>query len=632
MYIIDVIPITKGVSKEYLSYYTSQSVTIGSLVTVPVRKKTITALVTHIANVKEKKAELRSSSYTIKKVKELHTSSFLDDAVITASKRCATYFATTTGRILNTCIPKAILENIENTHPPHATKESTATHQGLILQTESNDRLAHYKSLIREDFAQKKSVFFCVSTVEEAYTASSVLQKGIESYTYILHGKCSKKEIQRIWNEILETPHSVLVIATPSFLILPRSDIATLIIEHESSTHYKQLSAPFIDLRVFAEYIAQERNIRLLYGDTLLRIETLWRYYNNELIEYTPLKHRSLTTAHTDVVDMREEIGSDTKDGFRIFSDQLTELIEHTHTSKEHLLIYASRKGLSSVTVCGDCGEAVACHNCGNSVVLHMPTENTSEHNFFQCHACGTRSSAHTTCASCGSWRLTPLGIGTERVMKSLQHLIPEDTIFIVDSDHTRTYKQARATIESFINTPGSVLVSTEMGLSHLPNSIENTAIASLDSLFSIPDFRIHERIMSTILTLRSTSEKTLLIQTRQIQQPVLQDAISGDLMQFYRNEISVREQFSYPPFSIFIKITRRGKRERVEHDMRNLEQKLGKDVITIYPSSQTNKSYYYMNGLIKIPRNAWPDSSLCTFLCSLPPQFIINVDPHNTL
>ena len=39
MKIIDVIPIAKGIPQEKLSYFTSKDVSIGALVSVPVRKK-----------------------------------------------------------------------------------------------------------------------------------------------------------------------------------------------------------------------------------------------------------------------------------------------------------------------------------------------------------------------------------------------------------------------------------------------------------------------------------------------------------------------------------------------------------------------------------------------------------------
>ena len=81
------------------------------------------------------------------------------------------------------------------------------------------------------------------------------------------------------------------------------------------------------------------------------------------------------------------------------------------------IFLYAARKGMASITICGDCGNNVVCLECGSSVVLH--TKETG--NFFLCHRCGERRSAEEVCKVCGSWKLMPLGIGIEKVKGEFQ-------------------------------------------------------------------------------------------------------------------------------------------------------------------------------------------------------------------
>ena len=45
MYILDVIPIAKGILREKLTYFSAKDIPLGSLVEIPVRKKLIKALV-----------------------------------------------------------------------------------------------------------------------------------------------------------------------------------------------------------------------------------------------------------------------------------------------------------------------------------------------------------------------------------------------------------------------------------------------------------------------------------------------------------------------------------------------------------------------------------------------------------
>ncbi|MEX1028345.1 MAG: primosomal protein N' [Candidatus Paceibacterota bacterium] len=618
-------------SRDYLSYFTPREVSPGKLVTVPIRSKSVSALVVRCASAHERKTELKSSGFTLKKVTKLHKTSFLDEGLLHAAQETATYFSTTPGRVLQTIIPSAILENSAAIKPPKELPRGDLTHEKFLLQTQPSERLAHYKSLIREDFAKNRSVFFCLPTIEDINKAKATLEKGIDTYTYVLHGSLSKKVIQETWNEIVRQDHPVLVIATPLFLSLPRSDLGTIIIERETAQSYKQQAAPFLDMRTFAEHLAHARGVRFVLGDTLLRVETLWRYRNLEFTEYMPLKYRSLTSAETALTDMREHV-ADENDEFPILSPECKELIAGAYQHSELTFLFASRRGLAPITVCGDCGASVRCLHCETPVVLHEYGAE-SEHNVFQCHKCGTTRSAHETCTSCGSWRLKALGVGVDRIADAVTTSFPNATIFQIDKDHTRTHKQALATIEKFYQTPGSILIGTEMAALYLSEPIENIGVVSLDSLFSVPDFRINEKIITLLTTLRLMAQKHFLVQSRNAEQPILRYGLSGNLIDFYREEIGIRKQFLYPPFTVLVKITRRGAQKKVEADMAWLQEQVGEERITMYAGSPPIvKGKFVMNGLIKVPREEWVDEKLLGLLQSLPPQFIIQIDPTNIL
>src|SRR3989344_7073170 len=247
MRILTVIPIAKGITKDTLTYFTKKEVAVGSIVSIPLRKKMVYGLVTGSRSATEIKSELKSLSY---KKKE----------------------------------------------PP-----AGIFHETVLLQTDDEERSATYRSLIREEFARGRSVFFLLPTTEDLLNAHSTLEKGIEKYTYTLHSGLSKKEIVAKWKEIVSEEHPVLLVATGQFLSLPRSDLGTIILENESSRGYKMQGRPFIDIRTAAEIITKEAKVRLILGDMFLRIETLWAEKNQEknitYSELVPLKFRSLTSS-----------------------------------------------------------------------------------------------------------------------------------------------------------------------------------------------------------------------------------------------------------------------------------------------------------------------------------------------
>ena len=68
MFIIEVIPIAKGIGTDTLSYFTSKEVSIGAVVLIPLRKKIIKGIVTSIRPALDIKSEIRGAPFAMKKL------------------------------------------------------------------------------------------------------------------------------------------------------------------------------------------------------------------------------------------------------------------------------------------------------------------------------------------------------------------------------------------------------------------------------------------------------------------------------------------------------------------------------------------------------------------------------------
>ena len=171
------------------------------------------------------------------------------------------------------------------------------------------------------------------------------------------------------------------------------------------------------------------------------------------------------------------------------------------------------------------------------------------------------------------------------------------------------------------------------MALSYLREPIEHVAVVSADALFSVPDFRVNEKIFRLLLRLRGKATKTFFIQTRRAESPLWIQGAKGDLLSFYQNEIAERKKFGYPPFAFFIKISYSGKQPEVEEAMTYIEKFFNAYHPMIFPAFMPHmRGAYTMHAVIKIPPKSWPDKKLSEMLASLPPSFVINVDPEHLL
>jgi primosomal protein N' (replication factor Y) len=634
MKVIEVIPISRGINKEQLSYFTASEVEIGSLITVPLRKRTIPAIVVSLSEVEDIKSEIKNSDFALKKIEKTKSHKLLLKNFIDSANDTSKYFISSVGAVLSSVVPKVILENAEKIKIPENPKKNTRELcEKLVIQAPDEERFANYRSLIREEFARDSSVFFCLPTIQDLKKAVDKLQKGIEKYTFVFHSSLSKKEVIDNINQILAEKHPVLIIATGGFLSIPREDIGTIIVDKENARSYKLQTRPYLDMRFFAERFAEKNKIRIIFGDLLLRAETIYRYRMAELIEVAPLKFRSLSTSTQEMMDMKEikKIDEDgmEKAEFKVISPKMERLLRENILNNEHLFVFVGRRGLSPSTVCADCGNIVACNSCGSHIVLHK----SSVENFFLCHKCGERRSALEKCKNCGGWRLTTLGIGTERVEQEIQEMFPEQKIFQINTDLTPTHKRALAEIEKFYSAPQGILIGTEMALLYLSEKISNSVIVSMDSFFSVPDFRINEKVLNILLKIRSITDKNFLIQTRDAKQKIFEYAMRGNLVDFYKEELEDRKALNYPPFSILIKVNIVGTKTEVMEAVEQLQKSIDPYEIDIFPAFiPQSKGKYAVNGVVKIKKDDWPNENLLSVFKALPLNYTVNVDPESLL
>ena len=109
MKLLSVIPIVRGINKESLSYFTGSEVTVGSIVKVPIRKKTIPAIVISVQDVADVKAEIKNADFETRKVEKIKSSALLSTEFMTAVTESALFFASTSGSVLHSVVPKTCL-------------------------------------------------------------------------------------------------------------------------------------------------------------------------------------------------------------------------------------------------------------------------------------------------------------------------------------------------------------------------------------------------------------------------------------------------------------------------------------------------------------------------------------------
>ncbi|MBU3669029.1 MAG: hypothetical protein FGM57_03625 [Candidatus Taylorbacteria bacterium] len=660
MYIVTVYPIIKATFKQELTYWSPVEIPLGSIIEVPLKGRKIHALVGEVTEATDMKSQIKNASFATRKIEKVKPVEKIPKASVESCISLSKKYAAPLGSVLKSCISNTAFEyelpkSLQGVGTPEK-QTQRATADILLYQTHLEDRLSTYKSIVREEFARKKSVLIVLPTTTSAVEMFNALKRGVDGYAFCIHGRLTKKKQLEEWKKAVELDHSVLLITTPLFANVPRKDISTVILEKESSRAYINMQSPYVDYREYIEQYAKALGARIIFGDSLLRIETLHKRESGELSDFFPVSFRIEKNAAVKIVDMQKKEGDldeygrtkKEKKDFKVLSPELISLIEQVEKKNENMFIFASRRGLSPQTVCGDCGHTVSCDTCNAPVVLHQSKspngENGIPSRYFLCHHCGRQRSALEACKNCNSWKLVTLGVAIDNTAMEIKKMFPNVDIFVLDKDTAGTDKQAEEVVKRFSEAKGAILLGTESALAFLPE-VKNSAVASIDSLLSIPDFRINERIMQILLRILEKTSGTMLIQTRSKNQHVLSQFTSGNLLEFYRNEIKMRQILKYPPFTQHIKITIEDTRALATSKMKKLQDILdtfeekhpGVIEHMIFPAfvpSPRGKSMLHL--LITLDKKEWKKGShgeeLRHILMALPKEYEVRVNPQSLL
>ncbi len=623
MYIVHVTPISRSVGKDSFSYFTFNDIPVGSVVNVPLRNREIPALVLRKENANAIKSLLRTRKYSTKNIKNPNPQELFTKEFVGAVDDTAKYLVASIGNVLNSFVPATILKRPTNQYSDIGNSEtrlsSLKSYELLTIQSTKAERESSYKTILRGALAQSNSIFLLVQNSTEAKRLSCLYTKGIEKYVHVLHSDLSSKEQARRWQVVIKEKRPVLIIATRTFLSIPRKDLGVFIIDNEGSDTYVDINRPFADARIFTENLAKQLGAKLILADTLLTMRTQKKLQNNRATEFQQAQRRLRARCNTTIIDMAKYTlkAKEDREQYPVLSKEIQRVVIKP---AGRIFILASRRGVAPQTVCGDCGNVVSCRKCEAPVALH----GRDAQRYFLCHRCGEMQDAKTLCINCSSWRLNPLGIGIDRVENALQE-VTKLPILRADSDTTKTPKKIKDVVTNFNNSEKAILLGTTMALPYIEANITTSVITSLDALLCTNNFSAEEQVFRTILKLKEYTEGDLLIQARTKNSKMLKYAQIGNIAGFVNDELELRNKLRYPPYVTFIKISVTGSKDYTTREMRKLIEILKPYNPRVFRGFiPIRGGKFTLSALVRIKN--WPDDKLVTILHSIQNSFVVQI------
>lgn len=643
MKIVNVIPLKKGVLKGDLTYFTTKDIENGSIVTINLRNKKVFGLTISSEEVSTTKMDIKGMNFNLKKIIEVKGKSIFLKEYIDSILETSNYFASTKSSALASLLPSIFIEEYDKLNKfenkkniGKSQKIQEPKNEKLILQESLENRISIYKTLIRENFAIKKSVFVVLPTESDIELFKEQLSKGIEQFTYDFSANISSKKIIEKFKDIVNTEHPVLILGTAPFLAIPRDDIGLIVLEHENSNGYRMIARPHFDLRTFTEIFASNINAKFIISSTLLRFETIARQELDGLVSMHPLSFRIDFNKNIIIENPTSEYKK--RKTFRVFSEASIKDIKNSIQKDENIFVFTLRKGLATSTLCMDCSSVVSCEKCQAPLVLY--NSEAGKKRMFACNRCGEEKNTEIKCKDCDSWNLKPFGIGTDTVYEELREIFPKIKILKLDKESAKTKKGAESIIDDFEKNKGAILIGTEMALFYMTRKVGLSIVASFDSFWSIPSFRMSEKVLQLVTSIISYTENKFIIQTKNEEDPVITSIKSRNLLSIIRRELEDRKKLGYPPYKRFIKIKHLGNKLETIKAKKIMEETLFEYKPLVFSGfiAQT-RGKYVTNALIKLEPKDWSvnsltmggsiDENLFQKLSSLPFSFEIFIDPE---
>ncbi len=392
----------------------------------------------------------------------------------------------------------------------------------------------------------------------------------------IIHSRLTPKQKVNEWIKFRQMQSSIMI-GTRSAVFTDFSDIGIVIIDEENDESYKQDNEPNYNAKDVAIYRAKNVDIPAILCSATPTLESYYKAKNKKFNLYTLKKRiKDIPLPEVEIVKLEAK---------EIFASRTINAINETLNNGETTAVFLNRRGFSNYLVCAECGYVFQCPNCSVSLTYHKETQD------LKCHWCERSYDIPQRCPKCGSANIIERGIGTQKIVEELKILMPDKHIERFDRDSVAKRREFDRITDDLRKGRIDILVGTQMlSKGHDISRIGLVVVASLDSIFSAPDFRAEEKAVSLIIQTagRSGRQKLgrVILQTISESPAIIRYIKNHDYELFLKDELQKRRDLLYPPFSHLIRIIiEKNKKELAEKDARNIYEAIYKHFTVLGPS-----------------------------------------------
>jgi len=504
---------------------------------------------------------------------------------------------------------KQIFEVIDRQDNCDVCKKNKKPHTILLHGVTGSGKTEVYLQSITKILKQDKEAIVLVPEISLTPQTVQRFRARFGDLVSVLHSSLSDGERFDEWTKVARGDVKIAVGAR-SALFAPFNNLGLIIVDEEHENSYKQDETPRYNARDVAVLRGYKENATVILGSATPSFESYYNAINKKYV-------MSILTERVDdgimpkieIIDMKQERVQNSDGG--IFSKSLVNAIRERLANREQIILFLNKRGFAKQMQCEKCGFIAKCATCAKDEDHPVSFTYHRERQTLSCHFCGLIIAAYAECPECKSTKIRYPGLGTEKIERVAKGLFQNARIKRMDSDTMTKMSLYEETLDDFKRGAIDILIGTQMiakGL-HFPK-VTLVGIMYADmSLFS-PDFRAWEKTFQIVTQVagragRGEIKGDVILQTYSPYNPALLCAKNHDYKAFYDEDLEVREQLLYPPFSKLIAVHFRGENEMILKEFalsfhEKIEPYLTDDIIVSPPSPSSNSKikgkYRYMS------------------------------------
>ncbi|RED49102.1 primosomal protein N' [Aestuariispira insulae] len=362
----------------------------------------------------------------------------------------------------------------------------------------------------------------------------------------VWHSDLTQSKRRDSWKAVAEGKIQVLVGAR-SALHLPFPDLGLIVIDEEHDQSFKQEEGVIYNARDMGIVRGRLAQCPVILASATPSLETVvnvreGRFHKLEL----PERHGVAELPTIELVDiLKNSLGRQ-----RWISPPLETALKETLARGEQALLFLNRRGYAPLTLCDGCGHRLECPNCSAWLVEHRFSKR------LECHHCGYATRKPDDCPECGAHdSFRACGPGVERLAEEVELILPEARAELVTSDNIYGPAAASAFVDRVTSGETNLIIGTQIVAKgyHFPK-LTLVGVVDADLGLAGGDLRAAERTYQLLHQVagragREGHKGRVLIQSANVDSPVMEALAKGDRDGFLEAESNMRELSRMPPF-----------------------------------------------------------------------------------